>query len=198
MKAAELAEQERLLRQIEQLEGELAAAATTATDTSSSESSTASGGSAFGVQNVAASQDKVETVNSMTKDDTVLSEELIDTPAVESISSSPIDIEDEKISDVDRENLMDDEIATKQIGEASTFEPRRRLPPAIQALLDKYVPLSVQILIHNFWIKIQQDVKQLLKLQIRLVKAFAGHVAQLMEERKAATNANEATAGLES
>lgn len=186
MKAAELAEQERLLRQIEQLEGELAAA----TDTPSSDASV---GSAFGVQKVAASQDTDGTVNNMTKDEATLSE-LIETPAAETITSSPNDEEIENTSDVDQGSFIDDDSTTKQIAETSS----QQLPPAIQAVLDKYVPPNVQILIRNFWIKIQQDVKQLVKLQIRLVKAFIGHVAQRIEERKAATTAKEATAELES
>lgn len=189
MKAAELAEQERLLRQIEQLEGELAAA----TDTPSSDVSV---GSAFGVQKVAASQDSDGTVNNITKDEATLSE-LIETPAGETITSSPNDKEIENTSDVDQGSFIDDDSTTKQIAETSS-QSQRRLPPAIQAVLDKYVPPNVQILIRNFWIKIQQDVKQLVKLQIRLVKAFVGHVAQRMEERKAATTAKEATAELES
>lgn len=189
MKAAELAEQERLLRQIEQLEGELAAA----TDTPSSDASV---GSAFGVQKVAASHDSDGTLNNMTKDEATLSE-LIETPAGETITSSPNDKEIENTSDVDQGNFIGDDSTTKQIAETSS-QPQRQLPPAIQAVLDKYVPPNVQILIRNFWIKIQQDVKQLVKLQIRLVKAFVGHVAQRMEERKAATTAKEATAELES
>lgn len=211
MKAAELTEQSRLLREVDRLETELAAASSSSSGAGSTGTKTTTAfvgntRTAAGSGADAASQKDESPIPaslpSSTDDETsttVTADVPVDTTKTQKSGTTikRVTVTESGIvkESTTTDNVVDDDASPSEVGDGSistevlsesSSSSSLQLPPFLQEALDKYIPKSAQVLIGNILTKIKHDLIQLLKLQFRLAKALVGQIHQRIEDHQKA------------
>lgn len=184
MMAAEKTENERLLKEKERLEAEIAAAGG---DGASSK------GGAFGVKKDSKPEAPSEPVVEASSGSS----------ASESASAEPAEPEEDVGADLVSEILEESSAPVlnlpKPLQDAidkvwPQLKSKLKLPPAVMEKVDMVLPKPTRVLIGKVLIRIRDDGLQLLKFLHRQGKALLGKIIEKLEERKAAKAAEASAA----